>query len=405
MVSHKANINPEILAWAREEAGLSLSDAADQGKVSALKDKTAEQRLVEWEQGAEKPTQNQLSNIAKAYYRPILTFYLPVPPAPDAEVADFRTIADEEMGKLPPKLRALVSKMIARQQEILELFKSDDDEDEAPKSIPFIGRFNVERDVGAVAKDIEDELNLPLGERRQLNDNDALLKLIRLRAEERGVFVLAQGDLGSYHTDIDPTVFRGFALADPIVPFVVLNDNDAKPAQTFTLIHELAHLWIGETGISNFDPFNGRGHSTEDEKFCNSVSAEFLMPRAEIAEIWNMRRALPLAEAIREVAREFGVSRAAAGIRLWSFGEIEDNAWWQLFEGYKREWAEAKRRREEARDGPAPIYYPAKKSQLGGLLISTVLNALDAGQVTYTRASRILGVSPDGFENLRPRAN
>jgi Zn-dependent peptidase ImmA (M78 family) len=403
MAAQKANINPELLSWARKEAGLSLAEAALQARIADLRSKTAEERLKEWEDGGDSPTLNQLSNISKAYYRPVLTFYLPAPPAPNADVADFRTIADEEIGNISPKLRALVSKMKARQQEILDLLSGDDDEEQ--EQLPFIGRFRENLEVAVVAKDIEDVLSLPLDQRRRLNGNDALLRLIRSKAEAAGIFVIAQGDLGSHHTDIAPSVFRGFALADQIAPFVVLNDNDAKPAQTFTLVHELAHLWIGDTGISNYNPFAERGEAQDDnEKFCNEVSAEFLMPRESITQSWNARRAMPVADAVQEIASDFGVSRAAVGIRLWKLNELEDQVWWPLFESYKREWEVIRERRADNQGEAPPLYYPMKKSQLGGLLINTVLTALDAGKVTYTRASRILDAAPNSFENLRRRA-
>lgn len=403
MTAQKANINPDILAWARKEAGLSLAEAASFAKISATKDRTAEQRLDEWEKNKDKPTQNQLAAIAKAYYRPALTFYLPSPPVPNADVADFRTVGDEGIGAPSPKLRALVSKIKARQQEMLELLRED--ENEEPEPLPFVGRFRARRDVEEVAKDIERELNLPLSRRENLNGNDTLLRLIRNSAEDKGIFVLAQGDLGSYHTDIAPTEFRGFALADPIVPFVILNDNDAKAAQTFTLVHELAHLWIGDTGISNFDPFNeGVGGGRVDERFCNAVSAEFLMPKEAIARVWQLHHSLDLPEAIQAIARNFGVSRAAVGYRLWRLGMVDGDRWWSLYRSYQADWAARKKKLSESTDTKSPpVYYPIKVNQLGRRLIRTVLNALDAGAMSYSRASHILGVAPNGFEQLRSR--
>src|SRR3546814_16138482 len=75
-------------------------------------------------------------------------------------------------------------------------------------------------------------------------------------------YVLLIGNLGSHHSAIDIDAFRGFALADPIAPFVVINDRDAKTAWSFTLLHEVAHLWIGATGVSG-GHFEG---STEQER-------------------------------------------------------------------------------------------------------------------------------------------
>jgi Zn-dependent peptidase ImmA (M78 family) len=404
MTAQKANINAKMLSWARKEAGISLAEAAGLAKISATKDKTAEQRLEEWEQNKDRPTQNQLAAIAKAYYRPILTFYLPSPPARNADVADFRTVRDGGVGAPSPKLRALVSKIKARQQEVLELLREDEDEELEP--LPFVGRFRARRHVEEVANDIERVLNLPLSSRERLNSNDALLRRLRDSAEAKGIFVLAQGDLGSHHTDIDPTEFRGFALADPFVPFVILNDNDARAAQTFTLIHELAHLWIGETGISNFDPFNGGVESDRDnERFCNAVSAEFLMPKKAIIRAWQLHGSLNLSEAIQAIAGNFGLSRAAVGHRLWRLGEIDGDRWWSLYRSYQAEWAAIKKKRSESTDTPPQVYYPIKANQLGRRLIQTVLGALDAGAMSYSRASRILGVAPNGFEKLRSRIN
>ncbi len=74
-------------------------------------------------------------------------------------------------------------------------------------------------------------------------------------AKRAGVLVLVLGNLGSHHTDLGVEVFRGFSLADDLVPFVVVNPKDSAAARCFTLLHELAHLWVGEPGISGGDPW------------------------------------------------------------------------------------------------------------------------------------------------------
>lgn len=396
MATHKAHVNCEMLAWAREEAGYSLEEAAHHAKIKDTKQKNAGERLKVWEKGEEFPTQSQLAQIAKAYFRPIITFYMLRPPVPNTDVADFRTIADAGVAAPSPKLRALVSKMKARQQEILDLMHDDED---PPEELSFISRFCDNRDVYAIVDDIEATLQLPLARRERLNDNASLLRLIRNSAEEAGIYVLAQGDMGSHHSDIPATEFRGFALTDPIAPFIVLNDNDAKAAQTFTLIHELAHLWIGETGVSNYDPFNS-GEGSDVEQFCNNVSAEFLLPQESVTRSWLAYQDFDLADAVQIIAKNYGVSRAAAAHRLWKMNAIEDGQWWGLYKGYKREW-DAIKAAQKLSDNTPPLYYPTKKSQLGGKLIRTVLSAVEAGVMTYTRASRILDADPNSFSKLR----
>lgn len=396
MAAQKANINHRMLAWARDEAGLSLPDAARLAKVQQSRKHTAEERLEQWENGEDFPTKNQLQQLAKAYYRPILTFYMRTPPSPNSDVADFRTIADEDVNQASPLLRALVSKMKARQQEVLDILI---EEDEEPEPLPFVGRFSENWNVEAIAKDIEEELGLSQELRAGLTGSAALLILIRNSAEKAGVYVLAQGDLGSHHSDIPPNVFRGFALADPIAPFVVLNDNDAKAAQVFTLLHELAHIWIGDTGISNFNPFD-RNQGNDEERLCNSVAAEFLMPQATILRSWEAYKEQELVAAIEELANSFGVSRAALALRLWKLNQIEERQWWALYEDYKKEWDDIKAKQRSSGGSP-PLYFPIKKFQLGTKLIHTILGAVESGEITYTRAARILDAAPENFERLR----
>jgi Zn-dependent peptidase ImmA (M78 family) len=49
----------------------------------------------------------------------------------------------------------------------------------------------------------------------------------------------------------------------------------------FTLVHELAHIWIAETGISNdLEPsIKNEENYNPIELFCNEVAANALMPK------------------------------------------------------------------------------------------------------------------------------
>ena len=104
----------------------------------------------------------------------------------------------------------------------------------------------------------------------QPTPNEAF-SLLRSRTEDAGVFVLLKGDLGSYHTAIPVDVFRGFAIADDVAPFVVINDQDSTPAWSFTLLHELVHLLLGQTGISGANP--GTGTEETLQQRCRGVVA------------------------------------------------------------------------------------------------------------------------------------
>ena len=401
MAKQESGINSKMLRWARVEAGYSLAKAAKLAKVRETKTKTPQERLAAWESGSERPTPRQLRELAKAYFWPEVTFYLDRPPTTDTGVADFRTVGNRTPRKYSPKLRALIAKMKARQQEVLELLA--DDEEDPPQALPFVGRFRRKRNVVAVARNIEEVLALPVSSRNRrnevANDNPSLLRIIRDAAEGAGIYVLAQGDLGSYHTDIDRKEFRGFALADPIAPFVVINDNDYKVSQPFTLVHELAHVWIGRSGVSNFDPF-GRVKTNDQEEFCDSVAAEFLMPRETFTQSWQNHESADLLRTVDALARGFGVSKMAAARRLREIDAIPESKWWQLFKRYRDENEEREAKRKAASKG-GPNYYTSKKAQLGKRFVSTILDAVEAQVMTYTRASHVLGVLPQNFDGLK----
>ena len=95
--------------------------------------------------------------------------------------------------------------------------------------------------------------------------------------------------MGSHHSKVDPSEFRGISIANPAVPMIIINPNDADVAQVFTLIHEMSHIWLGESGVSNIGL--GDVHKTISheklENFCNGIAAEFLAPQSKINEFYK----------------------------------------------------------------------------------------------------------------------
>ena len=228
------NINPAILVWARETAGLELEEAAD--RLDFIKPTDAEsavQRLLAFESGERKPTRNQLLKFASTYRRPLLTFYMKKPPVKGYRGEDFRQAVGRVSRRENSLLDALLRDIRARQ----EMVKSLLEDEEETRDLPFVGSANVDQGIGPVAASIAATLRFDY-ERRELRrgDADALFKTLRRKTESAGVFVLLVGDLGSYHTALSIEVFRGFAISDRIAPFVIINDQDARAARSFTRV-------------------------------------------------------------------------------------------------------------------------------------------------------------------------
>ena len=258
--------NPEVFRWARESAGLEPEGAARAvGIVPAS--------LIAIEQGAKEPSRTTLSNMSKVYRRSLLTFYLPAPPRKGDRGEDFRTVVADRTIEADAEVDALVRDLRARQRLVRAVL--EDDEDVQP--LAFIGSASMNDGVQALTKSIEQIIGVTLAQYRAQKDAASAFALLREHAEHAGVFVLLIGNLGSHHSAIPVEAFRGFAIADPIAPFVVINDGDARAAWSFTLLHELAHLWLGATGISG-----GGSPEKTIERFCNDVAGEFLLDRKSV---------------------------------------------------------------------------------------------------------------------------
>ncbi len=386
-------VQPEILPWARDTAGLSIEQAALRLGIKDARGVTAADRLVAIESGEAPVSRSLLLKMAKLYHRPLLTFYMQAPPLKGDRGEDFRSLP-ERSSAAEPLVDALLRDVRARQNMVRSILK--DDEDVAP--LTFVGSMKIEAGVGAVLAAIRRTVGLDLVKYRAQASWEGAFALLRNRIESAGVFVLLIGDLGSHHTSIDVSAFRGFALADPIAPFIVINDQDAKSAWTFTLLHELAHLWPGSSGVS------GMFGETRIEQFCSDVASTFLLPGNELALIGIGPRtsAAQTASLITQFAQDRLLSRSMVAYRLFREGVLNEQSWRALTQEFRTAWLQsraARRARDQQTDG-GPNYYVVRRHRIGPALLNFVARSMSDGVLTPTKASKVLGVKPRSIAPL-----
>jgi len=365
-------INPDILRWARESAGLSLEDAARALAVT-------EARLAGIEAGEIDPTRRQLNNMAAKYRRSLLTFYLPGPPAPSARTHDFRTLPHREPDT-EARVAALVREIKVRQGLVVDALE-DLEED---KALPFVGSVSLDQGPEQIAKTIIDALQFNLAEYRRQRTVEDAFKVLREAVERVGVFVVLMGNLGHHTTNISARTFRGMALANPVAPFIVINENDSRAAWSFTLIHELAHIFLGESAISGYDS------EERVEKVCDEVAARFLLHPDELQEIPAELQFDELVAAIGEFAGPRRVSRKMVAYNLLDCGRISWETYRRLSDRFDAERQEA----AKASGTGAPDYYVVRRHRIGSGLNGLVERLVASGVMNSTRAGRVLGVKP-----------
>ena len=387
-------VNPEILSWARETAGLSVEDASSKLGFVDTQKRTSVERLLAYESGQEMPSRSVLNRMAKQYRRSLLTLYLYKPPRKDDIGVDFRTLPAEYSAADNAILDALIRDVLASQSLVRSALE---DEDEA-EPIPFINSRRISDGQQAVLETMHSLLKVRREDFYKQPNASAAFSLLRDAAESAGVFVLLKGNLSSYHTNVGAEIFRGFTIADDVAPFVIINDNDARAAWSFTLLHELVHLILGQSGVGN------TAFRNPNERFCDDVAGEFLLPDDEIARLALNRTSdtSDIAERISKFAGTRNLSRAMVAYKGYRAGVLGQTAYQELANIFRRQWLNARdtnRRQQRQTDG-GPDYYAVRRHRIGNKLVSLVARMTDTGALSTTKAAKVLDIRPTQVERL-----
>ena len=286
-------VNPALIRWARERAGLAQEALAARFK-----------KLPAWEAGETQPTLKQVEAFAHAVHVPVGYLFLSEPPEEAVPIPDFRTVAGRAVRQPSPNLLDTIYACQERQSWYRDFARVS----QQPE-VRFVGSATVETPPEAVAARMRETLGFDLAARRACPTWADALRLFIRQADAAGVLVMVNGVvMSNNHRRLDPAEFRGFALCNPLAPLVFVNGADTKAAQMFTLAHELAHLWLGASALSNNEAAPRPGVRRE-EVWCNAVAAELLVPLAVLRA--ELREAEALPQALARLARAFKVSTAA----------------------------------------------------------------------------------------------
>ncbi|HEY5590346.1 MAG TPA: XRE family transcriptional regulator [Paludibacter sp.] len=386
-MADKAYITPNVLKWARESARMTEEIAA--AKVSVSVDK-----MREWEEGLSEPTIKQAQKLAKAYKRPFALFFLPDIPRDFQALQDYRVKGAKEL--------TTSSIFIIREIQQKQAWISDVYAENKVEKLPFVGRFSIHDSSKVVADDILDTLGIHPTNYKTENPIKEWIKA----AETNGIFVSRTSFIHS-RLKLDSEELQGFAIADPFAPFVFVNSEDWNAPQLFTLVHEIAHIWIAQTGISNSIELNesNKGKFHPIELFCNKVAANALMPK-EIILDFNTS-VYRNSKEVFKAAKLLGVSSFALLVRALNLNLISITVYQKLkkqadidFSEYLKREAE-KKAKQKAKEKPGgPNYFLLQLNRNSRLFTQTVLDAFRGGYIEPTQASNLLNVQINKFQKL-----
>lgn len=376
-MSVRVAIQPALYEWALERAGKPAQ--ALEGRFP---------RLNLWIEGAAKPTFKQAEDFAKATYTPLGLLLLPDPPVEPVPIPDFRTFTDEGPGR--PSANLLDTLYICQQRQ--DWYRTYALANEAG-ALPFVGSVNLKTPIRDAAQYIREATAFGLANRRTLPNWSEALRVLIENAEAIGVLVMVSGIVGSNtHRVLDPEEFRGFALVDDLAPVVFVNGTDTKAAQIFTVVHELAHLWIGQSAVSDAKP--DQGSSGAIEQWCNQVAAEMLVPEADLrAELEGS----PSADQVQSLAARFRVSTLVVLRRMHDCGFLDTAQFIEAF-GLERERVMAFDRNRK----PGGNFFNTLPVRASKRFTHAIVGSTLEGQTLYRDAFRLLGFrKQETFEKLR----
>jgi Zn-dependent peptidase ImmA (M78 family) len=366
----RALVTPQVLTWARREAGLDPEIAAH--KLAVKPD-----RLARWESGEDRPTIPQLLKLSEVYKRNPAVFYLPEAPREEMAVRDFRRLPETAPAALSSGLRYEIRLAGARRATLLSILGADAPETRLPP-VRIDGG-----DAEAAAAAMRVHLGITIPDQKTWRRPDTGFRFWREALERIGVLVFQT-------TRVEVKEMRGFSLLEDTLPVVLLNGGDAPAGRTFSLLHELCHLILREGGLclpGQDRPFEDADH----EVLCNRVAGAALVPADSLLAEPLVRRAAGRKEWADEdlaaLAREYAVSREAVLRRLLILGRTTEG----FYRGKRLEFAEAGVRRAGDQDGFVPPFRQAL-NRMGRVYAKGVLESFYEGRVSASDLSRYLGL-------------
>ncbi|XBS69910.1 ImmA/IrrE family metallo-endopeptidase [Acerihabitans sp. KWT182] len=359
----RAFINNKMLTWARERASLSI-------EYIALKLKKSPEIIEKWEDGTHDISFTEAQRFSELTHVPFGYLYLDKPINEQLPIPDRRTVGSRDVDislELKDTLNDIMLKVDWYREYALE---------NNLEPVDLVGKFNANDHYSVLVTEINETLKVTIPPTRGKWE-EFLSRLVR-EIEKNGILVMKNGVVkNNTHRPINVNDFRGLCVADKYSPVIFININDAKSAQLFTLIHELAHLMIGESAISDIS----HNTDTKEEALCNAVAAEYLVPEYIFSASWkyvdNWTDNIPY------MIDLFRVSRWVIARRALTLGFINENEYNSYVSTIN-----------EKPEGSGGIYPRTQKSRVSETFARAVVTQALEGKMLLREAQKLTGIRP-----------
>ena len=365
------NVKKSLLNWAVTRSGKSVDDLEKNKAICGIR---------KWLAGESQPTLRQLEAFANATYTPFGHLLLSQPPEDLMRIPYFRTQGQNVSGP-SMNLRDTIQIVEQRQYWMREQMVTNGHE-----RLTFVGSAEPDDSTIEVAHTMRNELGLPEKWPDNLNTWKDVREDLTDKMEASSVFVTINGIVGNNtRRQLQVDEFRGFVLVDDYAPFVFVNGRDAMSAQMFTLAHELAHVWMGESATFNLHKLDPADNAVEQA--CNKIAAEFLVPEEKMHQLWDKFSNKP--NPSRLISRHFKVSPLVVFRKALDMDLIDKK---EFFTWYKQLST------RNDKKGKGGNFYATSKYRIGKRFGRAVITAAQEGTILYRDAYNLTGLNRKTFD-------
>ncbi|WP_163400063.1 ImmA/IrrE family metallo-endopeptidase [Flavobacterium fluviatile] len=372
MSTRVENINKNIIEWAIVRNGNSVEEFYEQNP-----------NVESWTKGDKNPTVKQLEDFTHKVHVPFGYMFLENPPIEKVPLPFFRTGSVNETNKVSLNVFHTIQNILDRQNWLTEYLNELDF-----PNLNFIGKYNIDDNHKVIVNDIRNILKLDLDWASKHNTWEQALDFLTNQIEEAGIIVTFNGIVGTNtRRVIDVNECRGFVLVNSKAPFLFINSADAKAAQMFTLIHELAHVWLGKS--AGFDNQNLIPANDPIEILCDKVAAEFLVPEIIFMNKWEVVKDFGI------LSRIFKVSQIVIARRALDLNLITKINFLEFYNQYMADF-----KFKKSNQGSGGNFYATARKRVSLRFASFVNNAVKENKLLYRDAYKLTNLKGETYNKF-----
>lgn len=375
------NIRPEIINW-----------VLSQTQQERLGDKLMS-NITKWLDGTKKPTFNQIEDFSKKANIPLGYFFLQTPPVEQIDLLNYRTVDSIQLTNPSRNLVDTIHEM-ENIQEWMKTYRQDLGFDK----LSIVGCMKGVHEIDVIVDRIRRDLALDDAWHEGNKDTREAFNDIRTQLETCGIVVMMSGIVGkNTHRALDVDEFRAFAMVDDWAPLIFINTADSNGARLFSLLHEVAHIWLGRNDLFN-DRQNRISGVNDIEVVCNAVAGELIVPKNVFLDKWDAYD-MDTFEKIAKLAKYFRCGETVIARKAIDCKKIGQSIYNQVAKTAIENYKQMKANKQT--DGGN--YYHTMGSRLDGSFVRALCESVNMGRTTYTEAYRLTNTNRKTFSEVAQR--